>query len=90
MNTIPNLDAMTADELMSFWGRYRFGERAACAELIGDKRKGYTLLAGNLGAYAINKATAMACRVRGDIPAALIYEKICDHIYDDLPDDCRW
>jgi hypothetical protein len=89
-----NLDAMTENDLMKLWhdihvhpvkmARQLFPKQAA------GKVKGYVSAAETLGAYASNKATAMACRKRGDIQAALIYEKTCDMIYDDLPVYARW
>ena len=85
-----NFDAMSEDDLMGFWLKYSRTSRAQAAELIGDRRKGFTVVAKQLANYASNKATAMACRVRGDIRAALVYEQICDSIYNHLPKDVRW
>jgi hypothetical protein len=91
MANVPNLDATSQQELMSFWMKYQnVGKRKDCEALVGDRRKGYTIIAGNLGAYAANKSAAMGCRERGDVSAALSYERICDSIYDTLPADCRW
>lgn len=84
-----NLDCQTHDFLMEFWARYSRPRRIDALDLVGS-RKGYTTLAGDLAAYAVNKATAMSCRVRGDIQAAEIYETICERIYSDLPADLRW
>ncbi len=89
-NNVPNLDAMAEDDLMSFWSRYARPSRKDAESLIGDRRRGFTTLAGRLAGYASNKATAMACRRRGDIQAALIYEHICDSIYERLPADLQW
>jgi hypothetical protein len=90
-NTIPNLDAMHKDELMDFWMRYQNRQkRADAAALIGDRRPGYTVIAGSLGGYASNKAAAISCRLSGDIQGAMVYESICDGIYDRLPADLRW
>lgn len=90
MNAIPNLDAMPEDELWAFWKRYGRPRRADAAELIGDTRRGYTTICGKLAGYASNKATAISCRLRGDIQAASVYESICESIYQRLPEDCRW
>ena len=88
---VPNLDAMTEDALMKFWLRYQNNQtRDDAAALIGDRRSGYTNIAARLGAYAANKATAMASRKRGDIQAALVYERIADDIYNRLPEDLKW
>lgn len=89
--TVPNLDCMTETDLMSFWQLHHCGRnRKAAQSLIGDRRKGYTKLAGNLAAYACNKASAMACRLRGDIQTASIYEHHCELLYWELPTDLRW
>jgi hypothetical protein len=89
-NSIPNLDAMSADDLMKFWSRYHRATRKDAAELIGDKRPGYTNLAATLAAYAVNKSTAMTCRLEGKIQSAKIYEDAADMIYAGLPEDLRW
>lgn len=86
-SNVPNLDAMEPDELMAFWKRYhRVGGKAA-RELFGDDigATGYVTAARNLAHYASNKATAIQCRLRGDITTAIMYERICDDIYARLP-----
>lgn len=90
MNTIPNLDLLTEKELMDFWSKYHQASRKDAAELIGDKRPGYTNLAATLANYACNKATAISCRLRGDIDAAFIYEHAADICYNQLPSDLKW
>lgn len=86
---VPNLDAMTPDDLWEFSTKYSRAGRSACEALVG-KRTGYTVIAHRLANYACNKAVAMRCRLRGDISAAMMYETICDGIYVKLPEDCRW
>lgn len=44
---------------------------------------GSAAAASALSGYAWNKATAIDCRLRGDIQAALCYETICDRIYSE-------
>ena len=51
---------------------------------------GYLAATRALFHYANNKATAMECRVRGEIKTALVYERIADRIYDGLPTWARW
>ena len=87
---IPNLDAMNDADLMAFWMRYQNRQTRKDAAALVGRRPRYTIIAADLGAYAANKATAITCRLRGDIQAALVYERICDIIYSDLPSDCRW
>jgi hypothetical protein len=89
-NRVPNLDAMPADDLMRFWLVHQRGNRKRARELFPDTPALYTRVAANLANYASNKATAMQCRLRGDVQAATIYERICDDIYGRLPEWARW
>ena len=90
-SNVPNLDSLDVDEHWAIWQRTNSVRPIAYArELFPGKPKGYTRIAKDLGCYASNKATAMSCRLRGDIQTALTYEGICDRIYDRLPDWSRW
>lgn len=84
-----NLDAMTPTALSKFWAKYHRPSRADAAHLVGDRPRARSV-AQALANYAINKATGMTCRLRGDINAASIYEGIADRIYEKLPEDVRW
>lgn len=85
---IPNLDAMDADELWAFWCKHQSGRDYRKLFPAGgrDTKRSTCDLAG----YAANKATAIRCRTRGDIPGALLYEQIADRIYQRLPAFARW
>ncbi len=87
---IPNFDAMTQEELMTFWSRYHRATRKDAEALVGDRRKGFTVIAAQLANYACNKAVAMSCRLRGDIQAAQVYEHATDLCYNALPQDLKW
>lgn len=87
---IPNFDAMDKDELMTFWFKYAHATRVQAEDLVGDRRKGFTVIAKQVANYAANKGAAVSCRLKGDIVGAQIYESICDSIYDSLPADLRW
>lgn len=87
---IPNLDEMSADDLMDFWMKYQNRQKRADALALVGQRKGFTNVAKSLGAYAANKATALRCIEKGDEHAAAVYEKICESIYKGLPPDVRW
>ena len=87
-NDVPNLDATTINELMAFWMRHQGGRQAR--SLFRDGGVGTRKATGALANYASNKATAMSCRLRGDINSALMYEGIADRIYDHLPEWARW
>jgi hypothetical protein len=84
----PNLDCQSSDDLMAFWLRHQRGRKVR--ELFPAGGKGTRRATADLANYASNKATAQDCRLRGDIKAALIYEGICDRIYDRLPEFARW
>jgi hypothetical protein len=86
---VPNLAAMSHDDLMAFWSRYHRATRKDAAELIGDCRKGYTSLAGTLANLACNMAVAMSCRAKGDRDGAAIYDYSVALCFDRLPEDIR-
>ena len=85
---VPNLDAMTHDQLMAFWFKHQSGRNAR--DLFPEGGKGTRTATGDLACYASNKATAMVCRERGSISVALQYEQIADRIYRELPAAARW
>jgi len=58
--------------------------------MFPDRPRGYVAATRSLAHYAYNKSTAMRCRLKGDINAALNYEAICERIYDNLPDYAKW
>ncbi len=84
----PNLDCMNDSELMPFWMNHQRGRKAR--DLFPQGGKGTRRAAADLANYASNLATARACRRRGDIGAAVMYENICDTIYRGLPAFARW
>lgn len=85
-----NLDAMPSDELMRFWNVWQRPTRNGAELLFDGRHKGYIRAAKDVANYASNKATAMQCRLRGDIQTALMYEGICERIYQSLPEFARW
>lgn len=89
-DNVPNLDGMSEDDLWAFWNRYRRPSRKDAERLIGDRRKGFTIIAMNLAHYACNRAVAMSCRAKGHIQAAEIYEQHTQLSYDRLPFDIKW
>jgi hypothetical protein len=86
----PNLDCMSYEELRSFAVAVGSAPVKTARELFPDRQRGYVRAALKLKGYAWNKLTAIACRQRGDIEAAMVYENICDRIYDDLPEFAKW
>lgn len=85
-----NMDAIPQDDLMMIWhGIYCHPVRMARI-LFPDRPKGYVRATCDMGHYASNKATAMGCRLRGEINSALTYEGICESIYSRLPEYARW
>ena len=86
-NNCPNLDCLQPEELMAFWAHHQRG--AAWQELFPEGGEGTRKATNDLANYASNKSAAMGCRLRGDIAQALMYEAICDRIYNELPDWAR-
>lgn len=86
-----NLDCLTTDPqtLMGVWADSRKGW-ALARYLFPSRPAHYVRTTYDLGHYAANKATAMGCRLRGDVRAAEVYESICEAIYKRLPDYARW
>ena len=90
---IPNFDALSAEELWSFYRRAGMSgrpPRSVARELFPDRPRGYVNATNDLKCYATNKATAIGCRLAGKIETALTYEAICDRIYSRLPSWARW
>ena len=88
-----NLDGENRDDLMEFWkwgGASGSTLHRAARAIFPDRPQGYVSATGDLRGYAANKATAIACRESGDIEAALVYESICERIYNELPEWARW
>ena len=85
-----NLDAENEKDLMSFWHMVHLHPVCVARRIFPQAPKGYTSVTKDLGAYAYNKATAIRCRVRGAIERALMYEGICERIWNDLPAFARW
>lgn len=90
-SNVPNLDAMTSEDLRAFWLSTN-GVRPIrkARELFPARPTAYVSTTKDLGHYASNKATAMECRLRGTIDAASMYEDICERIYQKLPVYARW
>ena len=89
----PNLDGMSAGDLWDFWkkmGASSVRPLSQARKMFPGRKKGIVRATIDLRNYAANKATAMQCRKRGDIKAALMYEGIADKIYKELPTWARW
>lgn len=55
------------------------------------KKYGYTIKDMNhIKNYAINKFVAMKLREEGNISTSLVYEDICEKIYNRLSKSARW
>lgn len=86
----PNLDAHTAEELITFWALAYAHPVIVARRLFPHRPAGYVRATETLSYYANNKATAMRCRENGKIQTALVYEHACDISYDRLPDWAKW
>ena len=85
---VNNLDCLESSELWQFWQTHQQGRHYR--ELFPTGGKDTKRATADLACYASNKATAIDCRIRGDINAALMYEQICDRIYSRLPAFAKW
>jgi len=83
-------DSMTATELFAWSYRASFASKAMRLEIFGRIDTGTVRAMKDCANYAANKATAMQCRARGEIPTALMYENIADRIYASLPSYAKW
>jgi len=90
-SNVPNLDAMDPKALLEFWFTTNRVRPIRTARAIFPAcPQEYVRATKDLGHYASNKATAMHCRMRGDISTASMYEDICERIYQKLPAFARW
>ena len=85
-----NLEAQDLSTLQKF--RFRVAQTPVITArvLFPDRPKGYVAATRWLGGYATRKAMAMNYRARGNIAGAIRHERICDQIYDKLPDYAKW
>ena len=87
-----NLDCLSNDpaDLFKWWLEHRSPTQAKCVELFGRAGPGSYRAMRDMANYAANKGAAMKCRLTGDISTAQMYERICDSIYQQLPDYALW
>jgi hypothetical protein len=78
------------DCLWTFFEVARNHPKKMGVRLFPTKPRGYVTATIDLSHYASNKAVAINERLKGNIQAALIYEKICEDIYNRLPTFARW
>ena len=90
MNNVPNLDAMSIAELLSFWKTYFQASPALTRELLGDNRRGASRIVNTLVLYAQDAAIAQQFRLDGNIAQAMRLEKANDARYSKLPADLKW
>ena len=83
-----NLDHESPENLMLLWKTHQGGRNYK--QLFPQGGKGTKTAAKDIANYAINKETAIRCRIKGDIQSAQIYEGICDKIYNGLPAFAQW
>lgn len=90
-NHVPNLDAMTSDQLKSFALMYRNPRPEEAVHMTGMAEPESAMEAAKLLAvYATNKKIAMENRAAGNIGVAIQHEDECDKIYDRLPENIKW
>ena len=85
-----NLNGMNYDELVDFWKEAFYHPNRVGRRLFPQRPKGYTAVTRELAIYAFNKATAMTCRLKGEIAEAESHERGCEGIYKAMPEYARW
>lgn len=89
-NNIPNLDAMSIEELRAFWKQHHKSTKAKATVFLGVARPDGKKVIETLANYALNKMVAMQARLEGNIKTAMVYEEHAQLSYERLPKDCRW
>lgn len=83
-----NLD--DAEERKAFISQFGTLKGRSLANRLRLKGKGAARLATAISCYAWNAETAFSCRLRGEMDAALMYEGICDRIYNESLAELGW
>lgn len=86
---IPNFDAMTQEELRTFWSKWHVTTKKMAATLVGNRPDARNIVE-ILACYALNKSCAVYLRLEGEIARAEKYEQDCQLAYERLPADVRW
>ncbi len=85
-----NLDAMDHAELVDFWSEAASHPVRVGRRLFPDMPKGYVAATKKLAHYALSKASAIACRLKGEIGQAQRYEGNCEAVFEALAEYARW
>ena len=85
-----NLDAMNEADLWDMWARTHHHPVIEARRIFPSRPTGYVAATKSLGNYASNKSVAVSARIAGNIQTAMIYETICERIYESLPGFARW
>lgn len=62
----PNFDAMSQEELRTFWGKWHITTKKEASTVTGDRKDARQIME-TLACYAINKSCAMGLRLEGKI-----------------------
>ena len=91
-NEVPNLDAMTDEELQAFANQMELRHifEWLYAPEYDNERERFLITTAKLCYYAKNAIEARRMRLQGHINAALTYEEVCQSTYEALPMWARW
>lgn len=78
LDLFTELEHQSSDELMQFWKMHQKGRGAK--QLFPTGGKNTRRMTSDLANYAANLATSKRTRLNGDIPTAMMYEKIAESI----------
>lgn len=86
---VPNLDAMSAAELLAFRNAWERADADRAQELVGPRPDADRVVA-LLVRYAVRKRLAIRHRLAGRTIEAAHWEGLADHAYERLPRGVRW
>jgi len=85
-----NPDGMNEDEIKEWIAFIGQGYRPQVAKQWFPGIKGQFEHTRNIRNYLWNKLSAIITRKAGRIQTAMLYERICERIYNQLPPQARW
>lgn len=86
-NTFEVINLDDEAEIAAFLETHKTNKGRRLANALGLRS---TKVANLLSGYVWNKHTAIITRKEGNIHTAQMYEKICERIYSELPEQYRW
>lgn len=85
---VPNLDAMTTENLIAFSERHQYGREY---KRLFDRVSRFVVPDTSLlASYAHCKACERLCAAREDMPQSVVYQRMAAEFYKKLSPDAKW